>query len=242
MFIKYTKSPKKRNADSSTEEHNNNLISKFSLSAKSIKISKNPFARKRKLFNQRHSEASQPLCSNENSDFNLQSTQILSQNYSFCQRQRALALPSDLDFFQTFSNTQDLTEDQRSTNEEEEASERVDDILSLASKDSRSIGFALAEESNTTHDPEGFELRNRKEYDITSCSYPAHISKKMRAIVVDWIMEVCSDLKFERETFFCAVDYLDRVIIRSAGQGISKENLQLFGVTCLLISAKKEVA
>ena len=241
--------------DSSTDEETSKFTTKLPLSAKSIKISKQPLRKKRPQTEPFFSESVQSLYSKENSDFNLlQSTQIVSHSYySFCQRQRVQAqAKNDLDFFQKLSsyNSQEKTiDDQRSLNEEEEegATEKIEDIISLASKDSCSLGFASPTEE---HSLAFLEINNkphldfivRKEYGIRPWKYPPHISKKMRAILVDWMMEVCSDLKFDRETFFCSVDYLDRFIVQSAGNGVTKENLQLVGVTCLLISAKKEVA
>ena len=37
----------------------------------------------------------------------------------------------------------------------------------------------------------------------------------MRAILVDWMMEVCSEFHLKRETFHLAVAYLDRHLSRS---------------------------
>ena len=34
----------------------------------------------------------------------------------------------------------------------------------------------------------------------------------MRAILIDWMMEVCSDYLFKRETFHLSVNFVDRYL------------------------------
>lgn len=64
------------------------------------------------------------------------------------------------------------------------------------------------------------------------------INAEMRAILVDWMMEVCSDFGLKRETFHYAVNYVDRYL--SSVSEISKKDLQLVGVTALFIASKNE--
>lgn len=58
----------------------------------------------------------------------------------------------------------------------------------------------------------------------------------MRAILLDWLIEVCEVYKLHRETYYLAVDYLDRFL--STNSKISKTRLQLIGITCLFVAAK----
>lgn len=58
----------------------------------------------------------------------------------------------------------------------------------------------------------------------------------MRAILLDWLIEVCEVYKLHRETYYLAVDYLDRFL--STNAKISKTRLQLIGITCLFVAAK----
>lgn len=58
----------------------------------------------------------------------------------------------------------------------------------------------------------------------------------MRAILLDWLIEVCEVYKLHRETYYLAVDYLDRYL--STNTKISKTRLQLIGITCLFVAAK----
>lgn len=61
---------------------------------------------------------------------------------------------------------------------------------------------------------------------------------RMRAILLDWIMEVCEVYRLRRTTYYLAVDYIDRYLtLRPA---VPKTQLQLLGVSCLFIAAKLE--
>lgn len=62
---------------------------------------------------------------------------------------------------------------------------------------------------------------------------------RMRAILLDWLIEVCEVYKMRRETYYLAVDYLDRYLTNVV-DCIPKNHLQLIGVTCLFIAAKVE--
>lgn len=61
---------------------------------------------------------------------------------------------------------------------------------------------------------------------------------RMRAILLDWIMEVCEVYHLRRVTYHLAVDYLDRYL--SIRPGVPKTQLQLLGVSCLFIASKLE--
>lgn len=64
------------------------------------------------------------------------------------------------------------------------------------------------------------------------------IQARMRAILLDWLMEVCEVYKLHRETYYLAVDYLDRYL--TANLKLPKTRLQLIGITCLFTAAKVE--
>jgi hypothetical protein len=61
-----------------------------------------------------------------------------------------------------------------------------------------------------------------------------------RLILLDWIMELCEEFAFKRDTFHYTVNYLDRFLSRETN--ITKASLQLIGVSCLSIAAKFEVS
>ncbi|KAM4597466.1 G1/S-specific cyclin-E1 [Fundulus diaphanus] len=65
-----------------------------------------------------------------------------------------------------------------------------------------------------------------------------HLQPKMRAILLDWLMEVSEVYKLHRETYHLAQDYFDRFM--ATQRNIYKSTLQLIGITCLFIAAKVE--
>jgi hypothetical protein len=62
------------------------------------------------------------------------------------------------------------------------------------------------------------------------------ITRDMRGILVDWLVDVIEEFKMESETLFLAVFYIDCYLSQS--KFISKSKLQLLGVTSLYIAAK----
>lgn len=60
----------------------------------------------------------------------------------------------------------------------------------------------------------------------------------MRAILLDWLMEVSEVYKLHRETFYLAQDFFDRFM--AIQENVVKSSLQLIGITSLFIAAKLE--
>jgi cyclin-A len=62
------------------------------------------------------------------------------------------------------------------------------------------------------------------------------ISPAMRAILVDWLVEVTDEFKLQADTLYLAVSYIDRFLTTDA---ITRDRLQLLGVTvtALLVAA-----
>lgn len=63
------------------------------------------------------------------------------------------------------------------------------------------------------------------------------ITNAMRAILVDWLVEVCDEFHLLPDTLFAAVCYVDRYLSMSS---VPRSKLQLVGVTSLYIAAKLE--
>mmetsp|Transcript_13053 Transcript_13053/g.40211 ORF Transcript_13053/g.40211 Transcript_13053/m.40211 type:complete len:318 (+) Transcript_13053:142-1095(+) len=63
------------------------------------------------------------------------------------------------------------------------------------------------------------------------------VTDNMRSILVDWLVEVCEEFKLNQETLHLAVNYLDRFL---QVQPIRRSQVQLVGVSCLLLAAKFE--
>lgn len=64
------------------------------------------------------------------------------------------------------------------------------------------------------------------------------ITSVMRAILLDWMMEVWNEFTLKRETYYYAVNYVDRFL--SVCKDVKKEELQLIGVTAMFMAAKME--
>ncbi|GLV40751.1 Cyclin E [Carabus blaptoides fortunei] len=63
-----------------------------------------------------------------------------------------------------------------------------------------------------------------------------NFNANMRSILIDWMMEICSVYRMQRNTFHLAMDYLDRYIGRV--ETVPSNRLQLLGITCIFIAAK----
>jgi len=85
-----------------------------------------------------------------------------------------------------------------------------------------------------------YEYLMEKEKDSVDPAYinnQVDVNEKMRAILVDWLVEVHRMFKLLPETLFLSVSLIDRYL--SVTQ-ISREKLQLVGVTAMLIASKYE--
>ncbi|CAL4910955.1 unnamed protein product [Urochloa decumbens] len=63
------------------------------------------------------------------------------------------------------------------------------------------------------------------------------MSTTMRAMLIDWLVEVAEGYRLVPETLYLTVNYIDRYL---SVKDISRNRLQLLGVACLLIAAKYE--
>ena len=63
------------------------------------------------------------------------------------------------------------------------------------------------------------------------------VNEKMRAILVDWLIEVHLKFKLLPETLFLTVNLIDRYLSK---EQVSRGRLQLVGVTAMLIACKYE--
>jgi len=64
-------------------------------------------------------------------------------------------------------------------------------------------------------------------------------SDKMRAVLIDWLVEVQIQFKLLQETLFGTIEILDRYMAID-GKSISRDRLQLVGVSCMFLAAKIE--
>ena len=67
--------------------------------------------------------------------------------------------------------------------------------------------------------------------------HPA-LTASMRAILVDWMNKLCTDLLLKRETFYKAVSYLDRFL--AGTYNLPRSSFQRFGVAAIYLVCKIE--
>lgn len=65
----------------------------------------------------------------------------------------------------------------------------------------------------------------------------ADLTEQMRAILIDWLTEVHFKFKLKQETLFLTVNIIDRYLVSNF---ISREFLQLLGITALFLACKYE--
>ncbi|XP_004290902.1 PREDICTED: cyclin-A1-1 [Fragaria vesca subsp. vesca] len=63
------------------------------------------------------------------------------------------------------------------------------------------------------------------------------INPSMRAILVDWLVEVAEEYRLVPDTLYLTVNYIDRYL---TGNPMNRQRLQLLGVACMMIASKYE--
>ncbi|XAR55550.1 hypothetical protein NMG60_11035651 [Bertholletia excelsa] len=63
------------------------------------------------------------------------------------------------------------------------------------------------------------------------------INASMRAILIDWLVEVAEEYRLVPDTLYLTVNYIDRYL---SGNVMDRQRLQLLGVACMMIAAKYE--
>ncbi|KAK1370423.1 hypothetical protein POM88_036515 [Heracleum sosnowskyi] len=76
----------------------------------------------------------------------------------------------------------------------------------------------------------------------SSTDYMAKVQKeidiRMRAILIDWLVEVVDVHVLDPKILYLNVNYIDRYL---SGNPMNTERLQLLGITCMMIAYKHEV-
>lgn len=65
-----------------------------------------------------------------------------------------------------------------------------------------------------------------------------HLNWKMRALLVDWMIELSAEFDLRRETFYLAYNYLDRFL--NNVKNVEKKYFQLIGTAALYLACKVE--
>ncbi|XP_057446774.1 cyclin-A1-4-like [Lotus japonicus] len=63
------------------------------------------------------------------------------------------------------------------------------------------------------------------------------INTSMRAILIDWLVEVAEEYRLVPDTLYLTVNYIDRYL---SGNAMSRQKLQLLGVASMMIASKYE--
>jgi len=123
------------------------------------------------------------------------------------------------------------------------------DIIKKFLKFGRNFFFEIRSEINEKGNPQGiFQyssniLKNMKNNEIKYIPKPNFLNSqndinyKMRAILIDWLIDVHVKFKLVPKTIFLTVNILDRFL---SLKSISRQKLQLLGVTAMLIASKYE--
>ncbi|KAF5838234.1 A-type cyclin [Dunaliella salina] len=68
-------------------------------------------------------------------------------------------------------------------------------------------------------------------------AFQTDVNAKMRAILVDWLVEVAEEYKLCADTLYLSVNYIDRFL---SIHPVQRSNLQLVGIACMWIASKFE--
>lgn len=93
--------------------------------------------------------------------------------------------------------------------------------------DQESMAYLVLREQDYAPDPYGLDKKQKE------------VNGTMRAILIDWMIEVADEFTLKRETLHYAINYIDRFL--SKVENIRREDFQLLGITALHIASKTEV-
>lgn len=82
-----------------------------------------------------------------------------------------------------------------------------------------------------------YDLETIYKPDYNCFSRQSEITLTMRAMLLDWLMEVSVSFSLKRETYYITLSTLDRYLSHI---NVGKQELQLIGLTCLYIACKRE--
>ncbi|XP_076951111.1 cyclin-A1-1-like [Bidens hawaiensis] len=80
------------------------------------------------------------------------------------------------------------------------------------------------------------ELKKRPAVDFME-KVQKDINASMRAILIDWLVEVAEEYRLVPDTLYLTINYIDRYL---SGNIMDRQRLQLLGVACMMIASKYE--
>ncbi|XP_026232597.1 cyclin N-terminal domain-containing protein 2 isoform X1 [Anabas testudineus] len=80
-------------------------------------------------------------------------------------------------------------------------------------------------------------MRTQTWHSFPNADLPRHFTDATRAVLVDWLIQVHEIMHFQDETLYLAIHLLNRSLRQIK---VTTANLQLLGMVCLFLAAKKE--
>ncbi|XP_049928497.1 cyclin N-terminal domain-containing protein 2 isoform X1 [Epinephelus moara] len=80
-------------------------------------------------------------------------------------------------------------------------------------------------------------LRTQTRHSFPNADLPRHFTYATQSVLVDWLIQVHEIMHFQEETLYLAVHLLNRSLRQIK---VTTVNLQLLGMVCLFLAAKKE--
>ncbi|XP_049582197.1 cyclin-P isoform X1 [Syngnathus scovelli] len=80
-------------------------------------------------------------------------------------------------------------------------------------------------------------MRSQTWHSLPNTELPRHFTDATRAVLVDWLIQVNEMLQFQEETLYLGIYLLNRSLRQVK---VTTANLQLLGIVCLFLAAKKE--
>ncbi|XP_019742946.1 cyclin-P isoform X1 [Hippocampus comes] len=80
-------------------------------------------------------------------------------------------------------------------------------------------------------------MRSQTWHTLPNAELPRHFTDATRAVLVDWLVQVHELMHFEEETLYLAIHLLNRSLRQVK---VTTATLQLLGIVCLFLAAKKE--
>lgn len=71
----------------------------------------------------------------------------------------------------------------------------------------------------------------------TYMSKQPDITYSMRAVLIDWLSEVCEEYRLQQATLYLCISYVDRFLSKMA---VNRAKLQLLGTCCMYLASKME--
>lgn len=185
----------------------------------------------------------------ENHDFNAAKARTLAEFYPSSLRatkdlekrtyptEEMLKSEHDIESIHTYQGTQKLSDEERLSNFRTKC--KIDMLQNkLKPYDLRTL--QIPEEVSEYADQVLDHMHNSEDKFLPNYGYmrsQSDVNEKMRAILIDWLIEVHFKFKLLPETLFISVNLIDRYL---EAKEIERQRLQLLGVTAMWIACKYE--